>query len=90
MTDIAVIGAGMAGLVRRLAQQIDRNINTLTGAFLTLLPLGWYQVEFETIVEASEDDKTMTELVMVFKGEKEAYECFMGNISQTNTKLAVD
>ncbi len=74
----------LVDLVRRLAQQMDRNINTLTGAFLTLLPLGWYQVEFETVIEGSEDDKTMTELVMVFEGEKEAYECFMENIIQTH------
>ena len=76
----------LVDLVRRLAQQMDRSIDTLPGPFLTLLPLGWYQVEFETLVKGSEDDKIMTELVMVFEGEKEAYERFLENIIQTHSQ----
>lgn len=79
-------GGGMAGLpilidlVRRLAQQMDRSIDTLPGPFLTLLPIGWYQVEFEIFVQGSEDNKIVTELVMVFEGEEEAYERFIENL----------
>ena len=72
----------LADLVRRLAQQMDRTIDNITGPFLTLLPLGWYKVEFETVAEGSEDDIRMTELVMVFEGEKDAYERFIESIAQ--------
>ena len=72
----------LADLVRRLAQQMDITIDNITGPFLTLLPLGWYKVEFETVAEGSEDDIRMTELVMVFEGEKDAYERFIESIAQ--------
>jgi superfamily II DNA or RNA helicase len=72
----------LADLVRRLAQQMDRAIDTINEPFLTLLPLGWYQVKFETVIEGSEDDEFISELVMVFQGEKEGYERFIENIIQ--------
>ena len=61
---------------------MDRTIDNITGSFLTLLPLGWYKVEFETVAEGSEDDIRMTELVMVFEGEKDAHEVFSESIAQ--------
>ena len=45
----------LADLVRKLAQQIDIIIDNITGLFLTLLPLGWYKVEFETVAKGSKD-----------------------------------
>ena len=74
----------LADLVRRLAQQMDITLDNITGSFLTLLPLGWYKVEFETVAKGSEDDRRMTELVMVFEfeGEKDAYERFIESIAQ--------
>ena len=45
----------LADLVRKLAQQMDIAIDNLTGLFLTLLPLGWYKVEFKTVTKRSED-----------------------------------
>jgi superfamily II DNA or RNA helicase len=45
----------LADLVRKLAQQMDIAIDNLTGLFLTLLPLGWYKVEFKTVAKRSED-----------------------------------
>ena len=41
----------LADVVRRLAQQMDLTIDNITGIFLTLLLLGWYKVEFETVVK---------------------------------------
>ncbi|MBD2772503.1 pentapeptide repeat-containing protein [Iningainema tapete] len=80
----------LADLVRRLAQQMDRSIDTITGPFLTLLPLGWYKVEFETVIEGSEDDRIMAELVMVFEGEKEAYERFIEKIASNHSQDFVE
>jgi hypothetical protein len=34
---------------------MDTAIDNLTGLFLTLLPLGWYNVEFKTVAKQSED-----------------------------------
>ena len=45
----------LTDLVRKLAQQMDIAIDNLTGLFLTLLPLGWYKVEFKTVAKRSED-----------------------------------
>jgi len=61
---------------------MDITIDNITGLFLTLLPLGWYNVEFETVAKASEDDRRMRELVMVFEGQKDAYERFIESIAQ--------
>jgi superfamily II DNA or RNA helicase len=72
----------LADLVRRLAQQMDITIDNITGLFLTLLPLGWYKVEFETVAKGSENGRRMRELVMVFEGEKDAYEGFSESMAQ--------
>ena len=76
----------LADLVRRLAQQMDITIDNITGLFLTLLPLGWYKVEFETVAKGSEDDRRMRELVMVFEGEKDACEGFIESIAQARNQ----
>lgn len=72
----------LADLVRRLAQQMDITIDNITGLFFTLLPLGCYKVEFETLAKGSENGRRMRELVMVFEGEKDAYEGFSKSIAQ--------
>ena len=76
----------IADLVRGLAQQMDITIDNITGLFLTLLPLGWYKVEFETVAKGSENGRRMRELVMVFEGEKDASEGFSESIAQAPNK----
>ncbi len=61
---------------------MDITLDNITGLFFTLLPLGWYKVEFETVAKGSENGRRMRELVMVFEGEKDACERFIESIAQ--------
>lgn len=65
-------------LVQRLSRQMDTGQNITTGPFLSLLPVGWYRVEFEARVAGSDDRETIRHLVMVFENEQETYRQFIG------------
>jgi 5-methylcytosine-specific restriction endonuclease McrA len=56
-------------LVRKLARQMDTGINIEKQAFLTLLPIGWYRVNYTTTISGSEDSEQVQRLVMIFEHE---------------------
>ncbi len=64
-------------LVRRLVRQMDSGVNINPAPFLTLMPIGWYRVELETLTEGSENTEIVQRLVMVFEHEKANYENFI-------------
>ncbi len=64
-------------LVQRLARQMDSGVPMTPGPFLSLLPAGWYRVEYRSQVEDSEDLEPVRELVMVFEHEKSNYRAFV-------------
>jgi superfamily II DNA or RNA helicase len=68
-------------LVRRWADQVDMREDSSLPPFLTLLPLGWYVLEFQTVVSESEDNE-VRQLLLVFDNEKESYERFIQNITK--------
>lgn len=70
-------------LVRQLARQLDSGLNITPGPFLSLMPIGWYRVEFEALAEGSEDIEMVRQLVMVFENEKESYEKLIQHLLQT-------
>ncbi|MEW6494970.1 MAG: hypothetical protein AB1589_20990, partial [Cyanobacteriota bacterium] len=53
--------------------------------FLTLLPLGWYLLEFQTVVSESEDNE-VRQLLLVFDNEKESYEKFIQSLTQAKSQ----
>jgi superfamily II DNA or RNA helicase len=61
-------------LVQILARQMDSGVNMTPGPFLSLLPVGWYRVEYQTQVEGSDDLELARELIMVFDNEQTHYE----------------
>lgn len=63
-------------LVRQLAQQMDSGINVNPGPYATFLPVGWYRVEFETEVKATDTDdvEPVDRLIMVFEGQKNQFQ----------------
>lgn len=67
-------------LVRRLADQMNSGVNVAPMAFLKLLPIGWYSVEFQALVEGSEDVETVRHLVMVFADQVEGYRQFLEHL----------
>jgi superfamily II DNA or RNA helicase len=71
-------------LVRKLARQLDNGLNISYGAFLSLMPIGWYRVEFETLTEGSDDIETVRQLVMVFENQRENYISFIHRLMNVN------
>ncbi len=67
-------------LVRRLARQMQNGRVVTVAPFATLLPLGWYRVEFEAAMEGSDESEWVRQLVMVFEGERPAYERFFDHL----------
>ena len=61
-------------LVRKLAAQMDSGVNINPGPFLTLLPIGWYRVEYAARQSDSEEIEHVRRLVMVFDYEAKGYE----------------
>jgi ATP-dependent helicase IRC3 len=61
-------------LVRKLAAQMDSGININSCPFKTLLPIGWYRVEYAARQPGTEEIENVRRLVMVFEHEREGYE----------------
>ncbi|HIQ05022.1 MAG TPA: DEAD/DEAH box helicase, partial [Anaerolineae bacterium] len=73
-------------LVQRLAQQMDSGINMTPGPFVSLLPVGWYRVEYQAQVEGSDDLEPVRELVMVFQDEWKCYQEYVQHVAKVSTK----
>jgi hypothetical protein len=72
-------------LVRRWAEEVERRKDSSLPPFLTLLPLGWYLLEFQTLVSEGEDNE-VRQLLLVFDNEKESYKGFIQNLTKQNIK----
>ncbi len=67
-------------LARALARDMGLG-NTQAGSYLSNLPIGWYQVEFEARDEENKDDtEPVRQLVMVFEDQKDCYEVFIQHL----------
>lgn len=78
-------------LVRRLADQMDSGVNVAPMAFLKLMPIGWYSVEFQTLVAGTEDIETIRQLIMVFEDQEEGYRRFLEELTKVDlSKLSTE
>lgn len=77
-------------LVCRLVRQMDSGVNVNPAPFLTLIPIGWYRVELETLTEGSENTEIVQRLVMVFKNEREIYQRFIEHLKKADIKEFVE
>jgi len=74
-------------LVRKLAAQMDSGVNINIEPFLTLLPVGWYRVEYAAKQSDSEEIERVQRLVMVFENEAKGYERLISELqSSSNSK----
>ena len=73
-------------LVQRLSQQMDSGINMTPGPFVSLLPVGWYRVEYQAQVEGIDDLEPVRELVMVFEREQDCYQKYVEYVARTTMK----
>lgn len=71
-------------LVRQLARQMDSGLNIASRPFLTFIPIGWYQVEFETLIKGSDNLETVKRLVLVFQNERQAYQNLIDHLINTD------
>ena len=69
-------------LVQRLARQMDSGINMTPSPYVSLLPVGWYRVDYQAQVEGSDDLEPIRELVMVFEGESGCYREFVDHVAK--------
>lgn len=72
-------------LVRQLAEAIDSGKSASTGPFASLMPVGWYEVEYESTVErydharGADDVESVHRLVMVFDGERASFDTLVAD-----------
>ncbi|MGA9378258.1 MAG: helicase-related protein, partial [Phormidium sp.] len=71
-------------LVRQLIKQMESDFNINSVSFLTFIPIGWYRVEFETLIQGNDDIESVNTLVMVFENERESYQEFIEYLKQEN------
>ena len=67
-------------LVRRLADQMDSGVNVAPAPFLKLMPVGWYQAEFQAVSEGTDESPTVQTLVLVFDVQLEGYRRFFEHL----------
>lgn len=60
-------------LVSRLARQMDSGQLIAEHPFLSLLPIGWYRVEYQVVKAGSDDVEDKHELILVFDAQAESY-----------------
>jgi len=77
-------------LIRKLIRQIDTGELVAIGPFLTLMPIGWYRVEFMALIEGSDELETVRQLAMVFDHEKESYERFIKYLKRAKIATFAD
>jgi len=76
-------------LVRKLAGQMDNGLNISDRTFKSILPTGWYRVEFAAKQADSEEIEYIRRLVMVFEHERAGYQRLIDElITNPDTRLA--
>jgi superfamily II DNA or RNA helicase len=69
-------------LLRQLAQQMDTGVNVCPVEFTSLLPVGWYAVEYQAVVAGTEDIETVRRLVLVYDGDAKEYRALVLGLSR--------
>ena len=67
-------------LVRRLARQMDTGINIAPGPYTSLLPVGWYRVEYESSAEGTDEREIVRQLVMVFENDVDGFSALIDHL----------
>lgn len=73
-------------LVQRLVMMMANPDLKHSIPFITLLPVGWYKVDYRVLVKETEDYEQVTKLIMVFDSEKDGYSQFIQNLVAENDR----
>lgn len=60
-------------LVSRLARQMDSGQLIAAQPFLSLLPIGWYKVEYQVVKAGSDEIEDKHEMILVFDAQESGY-----------------
>jgi len=63
-------------LVRQLARQMDSAVDVPV-KYISLLPIGWYRVQYVARDPGSDDDETVRQLILVFEREQESFKRYI-------------
>jgi ATP-dependent helicase IRC3 len=74
-------------LVRQLSRQMDTGITVAPAPFLSMMPVGWYQVEFEVAIPGTDDVDMRHDLIMVFDDNHQAFEKWVVHLLKTDLAL---
>lgn len=61
-------------LVRRLARQMEGGTNITPGPFTSLMPTGWFRVQYDAVPQGSEEVEVQDQLVIVFEDERAGFD----------------
>ena len=64
-------------LLRRLVAQMDSTVNRTPAPFLKLMPIGWFRVEIQALVDGTDDIEEVRPLVMVFDDQQAGFNEFL-------------
>jgi superfamily II DNA or RNA helicase len=64
-------------LVRRLARQLSNPTGQSSGTFLSHMPIGWYQAEYDARVDGTEDIEAVSPLIMVYDVDETKFVSFI-------------
>jgi len=67
-------------LMRRLVSQMDSTVNQTPAPFLKLMPVGWFRVEIQALVQDTEDIETVRPLIMVFDDQQRGFHDFLEHL----------
>ena len=77
-------------LVKQLARRMDSGINVLPARFLSLLPVGWYRVTFDTCPEGSDEIEPTDQLVLIFEDEQNGFTTLLNALLKSVPKAFED
>jgi len=69
-------------LIRSLVETMDSGITVTPGPFLSLMPVGWYRTQYDSLIDGTDDTETVRDLVMVFEDCKQGYESFVDYLKE--------
>ncbi|NJN66172.1 MAG: DEAD/DEAH box helicase family protein [Chloroflexaceae bacterium] len=82
-------------LVRQLNRQMDSGVNIALKPFLSLMPIGWYLVQFQTLVRDESGAETdnleeVQQLVMVYDNEEQGYGNYIEHLKTADIAAFTD
>jgi superfamily II DNA or RNA helicase len=78
------LGLISISLVRSLSRNMDSGIAVTPGPFLSLMPIGWYRTQYDSLVDDTDDTETIRDLVMVFDDSKRSFESFIRHLKKVD------